>query len=120
MHGRKGPSLSRDLLILKIPDKCMVQADKGPTRRDAFCENDLKCICKTDNHLGSNSLFSNECLLQECTDGHDRKRKYIQDIKELMMKAKTYSISEKLVGVVSGGGEVRLGRHAVGLGAISP
>ncbi|KZM23851.1 uncharacterized protein EKO05_0001026 [Ascochyta rabiei] len=56
-----------------IPDSCMLHPGQGLARRDAFCENDLKCICKADNHLGNNSLFSNECLLRECTDGHDRK-----------------------------------------------
>ncbi|KAJ4339279.1 hypothetical protein N0V95_007832 [Ascochyta clinopodiicola] len=51
----------------------MLHPDRGLVRRDAFCENDLKCICKADNRLGNNSLFSSECLLRECTDGHDRK-----------------------------------------------
>ncbi|KAF2625685.1 hypothetical protein BU25DRAFT_492614 [Macroventuria anomochaeta] len=56
-----------------IPDRCMLYPDQSLTRRDAFCESDLKCICKVDNHLGTNSLFSSECLLKECTDEHERK-----------------------------------------------
>ncbi|KAF9701532.1 hypothetical protein EKO04_001146 [Ascochyta lentis] len=56
-----------------ILEKCMLRPDQGLARRDAFCKDDLKCICKVDNHLGNNRLFSNECLLKECTDGHERK-----------------------------------------------
>lgn len=51
----------------------MLNPDHGPARRDIFCGNDLKCVCKVDNHLGSNCLFSNECLLKECTDELKRK-----------------------------------------------
>ncbi|KAL1602190.1 hypothetical protein SLS59_004877 [Nothophoma quercina] len=51
----------------------MLKPDQGFARRDALCENDLKCICKVDNHIGGNTLFSSDCLLKECTDGHERK-----------------------------------------------
>jgi hypothetical protein len=50
----------------EIPDNCMTGADQG-------CDGDLKCICRIDNHLGSNKLFSSDCLLKDCTDGHGRK-----------------------------------------------
>ncbi|KAF3045801.1 hypothetical protein E8E11_008563 [Didymella keratinophila] len=49
-----------------IPDNCMTDADQG-------CDGDLKCICRIDNHLGTNKLFSSDCLLKECSDGHGRK-----------------------------------------------
>ncbi|KAF1925856.1 uncharacterized protein M421DRAFT_233153 [Didymella exigua CBS 183.55] len=55
-----------------IPDKCMVRSDQG-LDHDTFCDKDLKCICKVDNHLGTNQLFSSDCLLKECTDRHARK-----------------------------------------------
>lgn len=56
----------------KISDRCMLHSAQG-VDRDTFCESDLECICKVDNRLGSNALFSSDCLLDECTDGHGRK-----------------------------------------------
>lgn len=55
----------------------MLHPDGGLVRRNLFCENDLKCVCKVDNRLAHNSLFSNDCLLKECTSEHDRERMYI-------------------------------------------
>ena len=55
----------------------MFHPDEGLVRRNFFCENDLKCVCKVDNRLAHNSLFSNDCLLKECTSEHDRERMYI-------------------------------------------
>jgi hypothetical protein len=53
----------------------MLHSNQG-LAHDTFCDNDLKCICQVDNHLGTNKLFSSDCLLKECTDGHGRRCTY--------------------------------------------
>ena len=84
----------------KIPDQCMTGADQG-------CEGDLKCICRIDNHIGTNKLFSSDCLLKECSDGHGRRCKSLPVY--IMAATDCHSVSERLAGVLSRVGQVRLG-----------
>lgn len=87
---------------IKITDKCMT----GPAH-DTVCDGDLKCICQVDNHLGTNKLFSSDCLLKECTDGHGRKCRL--SLGHEMAGADYHSIPERLARVLSTSGQIRLG-----------
>lgn len=84
----------------------MTQATSG-LAHDTVCDSDLKCICQVDNHLGTNELFSSDCLLKECTDGHGRK--CMSSPGYTMTDADCYSVPKRLAGVLSRGGQVRLG-----------